>query len=139
MRTDIGYNRITGFGHSAAVSLTVALTQGLCGPQADNFPGRVWNQASKLVDDVKVAAKEGGRDLKHGAGAAKDEAKSVSTVVNCRQCSLIISPVAFILIVSQTILMISHAVRSGSSEDVEDTKSNNCVKKSCHPRHRSRA
>ena len=68
------------------------LTRGLRGLQADNFPGRVWNTAAKIADDVKVAAKEGGRDLKHGAGAAKDEAKSVSTAAVCRQSALILQP-----------------------------------------------
>ena len=51
-------------------------------PQADDFPGRVWHTAAKIADDVKVAAKEGSRDLKRGAGAAKDEAKSVSLALS---------------------------------------------------------
>jgi len=43
---------------------------------ADSFPGRLQHTASKLADDLKVASKEGAKDLKRGANAAKDEAKS---------------------------------------------------------------
>lgn len=43
--------------------------------QADSFPGKVQHAMSKAKDDLSVAGKEGAKDIKKGASAAKHEAE----------------------------------------------------------------
>lgn len=43
--------------------------------QADSFPGRVKHAVGKAKDDLTVAGREGAKDIKKGASAAKHEAE----------------------------------------------------------------